>query len=98
MDDLIRRSVEAHLERSNFNNLGEVKKAIERMGLNPQLVTPYQRDLASLMARRHNIVHRADRLDEAGAGYHGAASLSQGMVGRWLSAVEGFCTDIVAKL
>lgn len=98
VNDLIRRSVEAHLERSNFNNVGEVKKAVTRMGLDPQLVTPYQSDLASLMARRHNIVHRADRLGEQGSGYHGAASLSQGLIGRWIASVEGLCTAILAEL
>ena len=98
VDDLIRRSVEAHLERASFNNVGDVKKAVERMGLPPTIVTPYRGDLASLMARRHSIVHRADRLDKQGSGYNGAASLGQWLVSRWISSVEGLCTAIVAAL
>jgi hypothetical protein len=98
VNDLIRRSVQTHLERTSFNHVGDVKKAIERMGLDPAVVTPYQGDLASLIARRHNIVHRADRLDGQGSGYHGAASLGQGLVSRWTASVEGLCTDILAAI
>lgn len=32
------------------------------------------------------------------AGYHGAASLGQELVSRWIVSVEGLCTDILAAL
>ena len=98
VDDVIRMSVEAHLERSNFNNLGEVKKALSRSGLDPGLVDPFERQLAAMMARRHQIVHRADRNDGAGSGQHAAASLGRGTVASWMDAVDGLCSAVVAGL
>jgi hypothetical protein len=98
VDALIRESVEQTLERSNFNNLGDVKVALSRSGLAPNLVGAYAARLAALMSRRHQIVHRADRQDAGGRGNHGAASLDVGTVEAWIAAVEGLCEAIVARL
>ena len=95
---MIRHSIEAQLERSNFNNVGEVKAALRRAGLDPALVTPYQTRLASMIGRRHRIVHHADRYDEVGSGHHGAASIARPHVINWSDAVDAFCTDIIANL
>ena len=98
VDDVIRSSIAAHLEKSNFNHLGDVKVALARSGLDGALVAPYERELAAMMARRHLIVHRADRHDVGGSGHHAAASLGQGTIWSWITAVEGFCSAIVAAL
>jgi hypothetical protein len=98
VDDLIRRSIEAHLERASFNNVGDVKRAIERLGLDVALVTLRERHLAAVIARRHEIVHRADRSAAWGPGHHVAASLRHATVAEWFDAVEAFCTDFVARL
>lgn len=58
VDDVIRTCIEKHLEKSNFNNLGEVKTALDRSGLDKALVNPFAPELAAMMARRHQIVHR----------------------------------------
>ena len=98
IDDVIRRSIEAQLERSNFNNVGEVKSALQRAGLDPALVTPYQARLASMIGRRHNIVHHADRHDSVGPGRHAAGSLARSVVTIWVDAVDALCTDVIANL
>jgi hypothetical protein len=88
VQDLIRASVEAHVERMSFNHLGDVKQALRRMGLDARLVATHETELASFMARRHQIVHRADRHDGGGSGHHAAASLGHEIVQGWFSAVE----------
>lgn len=98
VDALIEESVEAYLERSNFNNVGDVKRALDRIGLQGALVDPHATSIAAMMSRRHQIVHRADRNDLDGSGNHAAASLGTTTVDAWLAAVEGLCRDIVAKL
>jgi hypothetical protein len=98
VDDLIRASVAAHLERASFNNVGDVKRAVRRIGLDPAIVTPYEDALASSIARRHSIVHRADRQDAAGSGHSATASLPRRDVVRWIDVVEAFCADLVARL
>jgi hypothetical protein len=98
VQDLIRASVEAHVDRMSFNNLGDVKQALRKMGLDAQLVATHETELASVMARRHQIVHRADRHDGRGSGHHAAASLGHEAVQRWFSAVEHLCERVVAGL
>ena len=86
----------AHLERSNFNNLADVKKALARCGIDASVVTPFTHELAAMMSRRHLIVHRADRQDAGGSGKHAAASLGAATVQTWKAAVEGFCQAVIA--
>jgi len=95
---LIRESIEQSLDRSNYNNVPDVKTALSKSGLDPNLVTPYAPQLAGLMSRRHQIVHRADRQDVGGRGNHVAASLDVGTVEAWIAAVDGLCGAIVASL
>ena len=98
VDDLIRESILAHLERSSFNNVRDVKVALRRCGIDEHVVDGHASRLAAMMARRHRIVHRADVQEVSGRGYHVAASLGVGVVERWLSAVEAACGSVVAKL
>lgn len=98
VDDLIRESVLAHLERASFNNVGDVKRALERSNLDRALVDSHITSLASMMARRHLIVHRADRQDVGGSGNHGATSLGTATVDVWKAAVQSFCESVVAQL
>jgi hypothetical protein len=47
VDKVIQRSIDAHLERSNYNNPGDLKTLLQGCGLPPTLVDPYARLLAS---------------------------------------------------
>lgn len=60
VDDVIALSVSASLEKSNFNDPGEVRDVLEKIGLRSDLLTPHRKVLGPMMARRHWIVHRAD--------------------------------------
>jgi hypothetical protein len=40
VDDILQRSIDAHLERSNFNNPGDVKLALQRSGIDETIVAP----------------------------------------------------------
>ncbi|MEO6811515.1 MAG: hypothetical protein ABI353_20575, partial [Isosphaeraceae bacterium] len=98
VDDVIAKSVVAHLERSNYNNLGDVKDLLEGIGLSANLVDPYDKRLAALMSRRHLIAHRADRNESSGPGQHQARSISKSAVETWIEAVDRFGTDLLGKV
>lgn len=98
VDELVQQSIDAYLERSNYNNLGEVKAALTRSGLSADVVAPTAKPIAAMMSRRHQIVHRADRQDAGGSGNHVAASLGVGAVEAWILAVERLLAGIVARL
>ncbi|PRQ09558.1 hypothetical protein [Enhygromyxa salina] len=61
VDQLIIDRIEAFLERSNFNNIYDLTRALEQCALEKSLLSPHKNNLAAMMSRRHWIVHRADR-------------------------------------
>jgi hypothetical protein len=63
VDELIAKSVEQYLERSNYNNTREIAVLLTSIGVNPDDVNSTFPELQKLMLRRHQIVHRADRLE-----------------------------------
>jgi hypothetical protein len=80
VDDVIRESVSAYLERSTFNSVSEIVGFLKRIGLKlpdgtnktnnqiPELpVTPEVLSLLDgMIQRRHHIVHRADKAKGGG--------------------------------
>lgn len=98
VDDLIARSVSIDLERSNFNDPGEVGQALERIGLTTALLEPYRDRLGPMMKRRHWIVHRADRNLASGVGRHALQPLQQETVNRWRGDVDQFGSDVLGQL
>lgn len=98
VDDLIARSVLENLERSNFNDPGEVEGVLERIGLSKVLLDPYRDKLGPMMKRRHWIVHRADRNTAMGRGHHVPLALQQAAVEAWNEALKQFGADVLARL
>jgi hypothetical protein len=98
VDDLIARSVLENLERSNFNDPGEVEGVLERIGLPKVLLDPYRDKLGPMMKRRHWIVHRADRNTATGRGHHAAHALQQETVEVWSEALKQFGAGVLARL
>lgn len=98
VDQVVQESVSDALEKSNFNNLGELKSALRRSHLPEHLADSTQDKLQSMMSRRHMIVHRADQNDLMGRGQHPARSLSQEAVQAWVDAVEAFGSRVLDEL
>lgn len=109
VDDVIRESVEAHMERSTFNNVTEIMSFLDSVNVNlprsdeidasssgiPRL--PISRDslgvLDAMMKRRHHIVHRADR---AKAG-DGLEEITETEVMLWLATTMMFTLSIATE-
>ncbi|MBI2375116.1 MAG: hypothetical protein HYV07_14055 [Deltaproteobacteria bacterium] len=98
VDDVIARSVSASLDESNFNHPGDIERALDRVGLPKSLVDPTRDELASMMRRRHWIVHRADRNHASGTGHHVARPLNRATVEKWFGALETFGNGILSSL
>lgn len=98
VDDLISRSIADHLERSNFNNPGEVGSVLESIGLMKSLLDPYRDKLGPMMKRRHWIVHRADRNNATGSGQHAALGLQKATVEAWTTSVRNFGTSVLIQI
>lgn len=98
---LIQESIYEYLKRSNFNNLGEIIKLIKSMKIDTLKVNKRFKDLAGLMERRHQIVHRADRLTEEDEEWEPDNTkirvITKESVLGWISAVEDFGISIIEE-
>jgi hypothetical protein len=98
VDEIITRSVSEFLERSSFNHPGDIKDALEKIGLDSSTVNKYAQPLAAIMSRRHLIAHRADRNPSKGPGHHAVKSLSSADVSYWIATVERFANELLSKI
>ncbi|WP_291986696.1 hypothetical protein [Candidatus Accumulibacter sp. ACC007] len=96
--DVIKESVDASLERSNYNNPGEVCSLLQSIGLSTAAVQPYLPKLEDAMKRRHQIVHRADANLNVGQGNHKVASISPAKVNAWVANTEQFVNAVLAQV
>jgi len=98
VQQLIDESVAAHLNYFNVNNATEIASFMRKVGVD---VAPFQRYFAGLdamIARRHHIVHQADRNDQPGAGQQRARSLSSEQVRLWTTNTEQFVRAFLAQV
>ncbi len=91
VEEVLRESVEAHLESASYTSVEEFCAFLKRVGLSPKHFKEHFKELASLMDRRHHIVHQADRNDGRGSGHHSARSLGRNQVRTWIRTVQGIC-------
>ena len=93
--DLIRKSIGEHMGRTTYNNPGAVKALLKDVQIAPDHDRCSWDAVGNLMARRHKIVHEADRNPKTGRGHSRSEPLSQETVNRWLKAVEGLVKEIL---
>jgi hypothetical protein len=100
IDDVIKESTDASLERSNYNNPGEVTNLLHAIGLNTVPLAPYMATLNLAMQRRHQIVHRADANPnpQPGRGNHRVASISPANLDDWMGNTEQFVQAVLAQV
>jgi len=98
VQEVLSESIEEELAQSNFNNLGELKKALGRIGVPEAVLAPHADGLLAMMSRRHLIVHRADRNEMQGKGHTMTVPLALGTVEVWRDTVRDFGAAVLAKL
>lgn len=98
VDDVIRASVIAHLEKSNYNDPSQVVAALQRVGLDPHRLGPHLGLVATMMKRRHWIVHRADRDVDPRRRTHAARPIDKSFVHQMMNAVDSLCTAVIDQL
>jgi hypothetical protein len=98
VDQLIKESVVAHLERSTFNSMTEVCELFERLHISLDAVKGEFAALDEMMMRRHQIVHRADKVRKLGSSAQVVAEIGVAQVTKWLDASEAFLGWIISSL
>jgi hypothetical protein len=96
VDELIQDAVRAHLQESNYNNVGQIVRALELLGVRSNVIAESDKTrLTAMMKRRHWIVHRLDANSISGSGQHAAQSIAQGEVRGWIDTVRAVGQAIV---
>ena len=95
IDDLIKESVNHHLESSNYNNTDQLARVLSSVGIETQPLQGHFTVIDELMQRRHQIVHRADRDETGGPGKHKVKSISKSQIASWVQAVDSFTKDVL---
>jgi hypothetical protein len=98
VDDVFRAAIDGHLEHSNYNNIGEIKQALVRVGISYTIMSPVAAALEAMMKRRHWIAHRADVNPMTGRGHHAAQSIGKDVVSSWIDVVESFGRDVLQRI
>jgi hypothetical protein len=90
VNDLIYDSIKEHLSRSNFNSTDDVARHLRSLGMDIDPVSSHFPSLQELMMRRHQIVHRSDRLNDQGD----LRPIRASDVKHWIEALGGFVNAI----
>ena len=100
VDDVIKESTDASLERSNYNNNAEVSALLISIGLDTVPLRPNMATLDQAMKRRHQIVHRADANPnpQPGSGNHKVASISPVKLNDWIANTEQFVKAVLVQV
>ena len=98
IQDLIAESVSAHVSNFTISNTTDLSGFLRKIGVQPETVNQYFPVLGVLIARRHHIVHQADRNDVPGQGHHRARQLNPNTVTSWLDAVGHFVEEVLAQV
>ncbi|MEC5206705.1 hypothetical protein QF022_001661 [Vogesella perlucida] len=100
IDEVIKESTDASLERSNYNNRREVINLLESIGLNTAPIQQHMATLDQTMSRRHQIVHRADTNPNPrpGRGNHRVATISPATLNTWISNTEQFVHAVLGQV
>jgi hypothetical protein len=62
VDDVLRQSISEYLDRSNFSSTGEIGGFLSKLGFDVEKHNQEFALIDQMIQRRHDIVHRADRI------------------------------------
>lgn len=95
VDEVISLSVNEYLGTVSFNDTSDIASSLR--GISLEVTNEIQeifRALNEMIKRRHNIVHRADRDDTLGKGYHKVKSIGIRQVENWKKAIDHLVIEI----
>ena len=96
--EVLRESVRAHLSQKTFNNKGEILKVLDAIGLEAPKDPALLDTIQEMIQRRHQIVHRADKLKGKNSETPTLQSISSADALRWLQAAQRFMYHLDAPL
>ena len=97
VDEVIRNSVSEYLERSTFNSTEEIAQLLQTQGIE---VAEHDKEfpaIQEMMQRRHQIVHRADRVKDGDTDNYVLQPIDQSDVTRWQKVTQSLMAGLTPK-
>ena len=98
VDDVIRESAWEYLERSTFNNTGDIGRLLETLGFHVSDHNKVFPMLDQMMQRRHLIVHRADKIKRLDSNSYELQPIDGREVLKWIGSTGHFLSSLVPPL
>lgn len=98
VEDVIKESTDASLERSNYNNTTEIVSLLHSIGVSTGALSSYFGTLDETMKRRHRIVHRGDENESVGRGRFRIQSIAPRTVDEWTNNTESFIRAVLSQV
>lgn len=95
--ELLGESVSEYLERSSYNNTTDIGNLLKSLGLDVSKLDSYFPAIQQMIERRHQIVHRADRIGDPRQS-DAVRLIEFKEVGGWLRAVQRFTSSLHVAL
>ncbi len=99
VDSIIDESIDEWLSQHSFNNCTDIASILKHIGIDPESCNAAFTSLKEMIARRHNIVHNADRpTGSVRAASPEVISLDANTVQKWRDEVEQFMKAVLFRL
>ena len=98
VEEVLRMSVMEYLDRSTFNSTDEIAQLLDKLGFQVADHNQQFAAIGAMIQRRHQIVHRADRVKTPGSGKYTLQPIEAGEVLAWLRATTAFTLSVTKPL
>jgi hypothetical protein len=96
--ELIQESVRDHLLTTTYNDTTQIASLLRGLNIDVEKVRDAFPRLDELIRRRHQIVHRADRLEHRRDPHEAVEGIAAEQVEEWISVVQGFMATIISDI
>jgi hypothetical protein len=96
VDDVIRESIAWHLDRATYTN--QISQQLETLGFKVEDHNQYFPAIQRMIERRHQIVHRADRVKTVDSSAYKLQPIEPQQVSHWLEVTTNFMQSLMNPL
>ena len=94
VNELINQSIQKHLDMSSYSSIEDIVSLLRSIDVEATPLESHFSSISAMIERRHQIVHRADRVEAQGSGNHQIQTIKASDVTKWIESVKSFHTAL----
>lgn len=98
IDEVVQKSINEYLSMVSFNDSSDIASHLANIGIDNEPINIYFAKLESMIKRRHNIVHKADRTNDEDISKTRIKTITLNQVEGWITNVDNFVTNLTIQL